>query len=190
MMRRSIQKKDSFQGKAKEDYPWRRPQGKQNQRGQPYNGNSFQEKDRVHREFQEDFSPAEHVGLRPKSSVVAWRDPARLSSLIAGMESLEHNRKLAQSIFSPRPTSHPIPEWRSRLSIRLHLLWLNFFLIPTRIHYMLRHKDRGPYKRSIITGRGSSQWENWWIPMSNKIMELLEEVRECLGKKALKKRSS
>jgi hypothetical protein len=82
---------------------------------------------------------------------------ARLFSSSFRMELPKHRRRPLRSFSFPIGPSQLIQDRHSRFSVRLHLLWLNFFLIPTRIRYMLRRSFRGPYKRSIITDRDAGQ---------------------------------
>jgi hypothetical protein len=150
-------KKDFYQGKASEECPWKRFEDKRIRPGRPCSDSFCPEQYCVRSVLQANISPHRDIEWRRGREFVVWKDPARLSSLSAVMESIQHNRRLWGDFYSPTDTTFSILKWRSRLSIRLHLLWLNFLLIPTRIHYMLWHINRGPYGKSIITNRGEDQ---------------------------------
>ncbi len=110
----------------------------------------------------------------PKEHLLAGRDesrpkrdggetiyPSKLSFSAAEMVSMLRRQKLYQSFRASTEPNPLLQGRRSRLAIRLRLLWLNFLLIPTRIHYMLRRTNRGPYGKPIITSRGEDQQRSW-----------------------------
>lgn len=155
-----IQKKDSGRQKASEECPWRNIQDKRIRPGRPCDDSFCPEQYCVRSMIQVGFLPRGGTEWKQGRERALLRDPARVFSSGAAMESIERNRELWKGFFPSTGTTSSIPQQRSQFSARLRLLWLNFLLIPIRIRYMLRHISRGPYGKPIIINRGKDQLEN------------------------------
>ena len=152
---------DPRPGRASEECPWKKLRDRRIRPGQPCSDSFCPEQYCVRSVLRSDGAPGRRAGSQREPSGVAWKDPARLSCLTGAMESIERNRRWVPRFPQPIAANPSIPERRSQLVIRLRLLWLNFLLIPTRIGYMLRRKDRGSYPKTAITNQVEGQPRNW-----------------------------
>lgn len=162
-----IQKKDWGHRKASGECPWRRIEDKHIRPGRPCDDSFCPEQYCVRSVRRAGILPHRDTGSQREQERALREDLARLSSSVAVMDSIECNHKLWGGLTDTTFPTSPIPKRRSQLSIRLHLLWLNFLLIPTRIRYMLRHSFQGPYKKLIITDRGPGQQGNNELEMKS-----------------------
>lgn len=160
-MRRITQKKDFFQGKANRGFLSERFQAKSFPQAPPFPGSSCQASDCRYPGLPKEHLLGGHDGLRPKRDGGEAAYPSKPSFSAVEMVSLLRRQKLYQSFQSSTEPSPLLRGRRSRSAIPLRLLWLNFLLIPTRIHYMLRHINRGSYGKSIITNQPEGQLRNW-----------------------------
>ena len=151
------ERRDPHRERASEECPWRKLRDKQIRPGQPCSDSFCPEQYCVQPRLRLDDAPGRRVGSLPEPNGVAWRDPARLSCLTGVMESIERNRRLNPYFLQSIAANLSAPTRRSRVAVRLRLLWLNFFLIPTRIRYTLRRKDRGSYRKMAITNQVEGQ---------------------------------
>ena len=152
-----IQKKDSFQEKANREFPSDKLRAKSFPQVRPFLGSSCQAPNCRYPGPPKEHLPVGRDGSRPEQGGGGVIYPSKPSFSPAGMVSMLHRQELYQSFRSSTEPSPLIRGRRSRFAIRLHLLWLNFLLIPTRIHYMLRHTSRGPYRKLIITNHRQDQ---------------------------------
>jgi hypothetical protein len=150
-------KKDLCQGRATGERPKKRYTSRLGQLWMPFLYNSSRVEDRI----QEGCSKLRELDIRGEWPLrLSGGDVDFLANLFSSsfrMELPKHRRRSLRSFSSPIASSQLTQERRSRFSIRLYLLWLNFSLIPTRILYTLRRSFQAPYRESIITDRDPGQ---------------------------------